>query len=159
MNHNVKKVWMASLFAGWSAVAMAASTMSVQSEKAVVRSSPGPFAQSIATLNYGDQVTVVETQGAWSQIKTATGASGWTQTASLTTKKVVLKAGSSDVGKTASGEELALAGKGFNSQVEGQFKANNPNIDFKWIDYMEKIKISEPQMVQFLREGGLKGGN
>ncbi len=158
MNRNIKIILFALLLTSWAGAAMAG-TMSVQSEKAVIRASPGPFAQTLATLTYGDQVTVVGEQGAWTQVRTASGATGWTQTASLSTKKIVLQAGSTDVSKTASGEELALAGKGFNSQVEGQFKANNPNIDFKWIDYMEKIKVSESQMVQFLRAGGLKGGN
>ena len=159
MSRNSKKTLMAFALVIWAGAAMAADTMSVQSEKAVVRASPGPFASAVATLNYGDQVSVVGEQGAWTKVQTASGASGWTQTASLSTKKIVLKAGANDVSKTASGEELALAGKGFNSQVEGQFKANNPNVDFKWIDYMEKIKVGEPQMVQFLRAGGLKGGN
>ena len=159
MNQKHRKLWFILLFSGWAGAAMAADTMSVQSEKAVVRASPGPFASAVATLSYGDQISVVGEQGAWTKVQTASGASGWTQTASLSTKKIVLKAGANDVSKTASGEELALAGKGFNSQVEGQFKANNPNVDFKWIDYMEKIKVGEPQMVQFLRAGGLKGGN
>lgn len=159
MSRPMRKYLLAALLAALAGGASAAGTMSVQSEKAVVRASPGPFAASVATLAYGDQVTAVAEQGAWTQVRTAAGASGWTQTASLTTKRVVLKAGANDVSRTASGEELALAGKGFNSQVEGEFKAKNPNVDFKWIDYMEKIKVSEAQMVQFLREGGLKGGN
>jgi len=158
MNKSASKFLLCLLLSGVAGAASAATQMSVQSEKAAIRATPGPFAQTIATLGYGDRVNVIAEQGAWSQVQTAAGQTGWTQTASLTKKKVVLQAGSSDVSRTASGEELALAGKGFNSQVEGEFKAKNPDVDFRWIDYMEKIKVTEPQMIRFLREGGLKGG-
>lgn len=159
MDRPCRRVISTLLIAGFATAASAAvQQMSIQSEKAAIRATPGPFAQTITTLNYGDRVNVLAEQGAWSQVQTATGQTGWTQTASLTKKKVVLQAGANDVSKTASGEELALAGKGFNSQVEGEFKSKNPNVDFRWIDHMEKIKVSEPQMLQFLRDGGLKGG-
>lgn len=141
----------------FSATAFAAN-MSVQSEKAALRATAAPFGATTATLAYGDQVAVIAEQGAWMQVRTATGAVGWMQKSSLSPKKIVLKAGAQDVNKTASGEELALAGKGFNSKVEGEFKANNPTVDFKWIDYMEKITVSEAQMVAFLKQGGLAAG-
>ena len=158
MNQRKQKILLAMLLAGFARAAMAADQMSVQSEKAAIRVSAGPFAQTVATAAYGDRLTVLSQQGAWAQVQTASGVTGWMQLSSLSEKKIVLQAGSHDVSKTASGEELALAGKGFNSQVEGQFKNQNPNIDFKWIDYMEKIKVSESQMIQFLRAGGLKAG-
>ena len=67
-----------------------------------------------------------------------------------------LSAGAADVGKTASGEELAMAGKGFNSRVEADFKNKNRDIDFTWIDKMETLKVSEKQSRAFLKEGGLE---
>lgn len=138
--------------------AIAGDTLNVQADAVKVRSSATPFGPIVASLKYGDQVTKIAEQGAWTQITTSGGTSGWVQSASLSTKKITLKAGSADVSKTASGEELALAGKGFNSKVEGEFKANNPKIDFKWIDSMEKFRPSEKEMVAFLREGGLSAG-
>lgn len=153
------RIWaVIGLLACWAGSAIAADTLSVQADAVKVRSSATPFGPIVASLTYGDQVTKIAEQGAWTQITTAGGASGWVQSASLSTKKITLKAGSTDVSKTASGEELALAGKGFNSKVEGEFKANNPKIDFKWIDSMEKLKVSEKEMVAFLREGGLSAG-
>jgi uncharacterized protein YgiM (DUF1202 family) len=161
MTNGFKKILVAVSLAGVSAAAMAG-VMNVQSEKAIVRATPGPFAASVATLAYGDQVTTISEQGAWTQVKTASGVTGWTQTASLTKKTIKLEAGNKNVGTAASGEELALAGKGFNSKVEGEFKAKNPKMDFKAIDRMEQFKVSEKQMVKFIEEGGLtvvgKGG-
>lgn len=155
MSKRLRMMIAAVALAGWSCEAMAAILVNVQSEKAVVRASPGPFAAALATVTYGAQVTELATQGAWTQVKTASGVTGWTQTSSLTSKTIKLKAGSSDVNKVASGEELALAGKGFNSQVEGEFKAKNPTMDFRWIDRMETFRITEPMMVRFLEQGGL----
>ena len=156
MNSRMRWITLAILLAG--AGSLRAAPMSVQSEKAAVRATAAPFGATTASLAYGDQVDVLAEQGAWAQVRTATGVVGWMQKSSLSPKKLTLKAGANDVNKTASGEELALAGKGFNSKVEGEFKANNPTIDFKWIDYMEKIKVSEAQMVAFLKQGGLSAG-
>jgi len=55
---------------------------------------------------------------------------------------------------------LALAGKGFNSDVEAQFKKTHKDIDFSVVDKMEKIKISSSEMQAFLKDGDVapKGG-
>jgi hypothetical protein len=50
---------------------------------------------------------------------------------------------------------MALAGKGFNSDVESQFKANHKDIDFTWVDKMEKIKIPPPELKAFAKAGQL----
>ena len=46
-------------------------------------------------------------------------------------------------------------GKGFNQQVESEFRAKNPNLDFTWVDKMETYVVSEEEMKQFLEKGGL----
>jgi hypothetical protein len=73
----------------------------------------------------------------------------------LTEKKIVFTAGAKDVQTSASSNEVALAGKGFNKQVENEFKGKNPNINYAWIDRMEKFVVSEKQIKQFLKEGEL----
>ena len=82
-------------------------------------------------------------------------AEGWIHASALTPKKIVLRAGAEDVEAAASSDELALAGKGFNQQVESEFRAKNPNLDFTWIDEMETYVVSENEMKQFLKEGEL----
>jgi hypothetical protein len=73
----------------------------------------------------------------------------------LTTKRVVLKAGQADVQTGATRDELALAGKGFNEQVESAFKKKNANLDYTWINRMENFKISPEQMQGFLAKGNV----
>jgi len=139
----------------------AADMMSVQVKTTAVRDTPSFIGKAIATLSYGDRIEVSETQGVWARVKTPGGATGWTHTSALTTERIVLKSGRQTAQTRASSDELALAGKGFNSDVEAEFKKSHRNMDFTWIDKMEKIKIPSCEMESFLQEGGVtpqKGG-
>ncbi len=139
--------------AAWSSDA---GSMSVQVKQSQVRTAPSFMARIIATLQYGDRVTVVSSQGTWTQVFTAAaGIKGWVHTSALTRKKIVLKAGAADVNKTATSDELALAGKGFNKKVEGEFKAKNRNLDFARIDQMEQMTVSQGDIQKFLKEGAV----
>ena len=131
-------------------------TMSVQVKNGQIRGTPSFLGQVVAPLNYGDKVQVLETRNEWSKVTGPGGQTGWIHGSALTKKKIVMNAGAQDVQTGASGDELALASKGFNSDVEADFKAKNKTIDFVWVDKMEKMKVSSEQMREFLREGGVK---
>lgn len=146
------------LLAAWlsgTAWAVAPAEMSVQVRNAQLRATPSYLGALKGSAAYAERVTVLKTQGDWFQIK-GESAEGWLHKSALTTKRIALKAGAADVGTTASGEEMALAGKGFNSDVEADFKKNNAEIDFGPIDAMEKIRISAEEIRAFLAEGGLQ---
>ena len=81
--------------------------------------------------------------------------SGWIHNAALAEKEIVLRAGDANVQKTASQREIALAGKGFNPQVENEYKKRNPNLDFEMIDRMERITVSDEKIRQFMMDGRL----
>lgn len=130
--------------------------LTVQVENGQLREKASVFGKIVADVKYGDRVDVLVTQGPWVQVRTADGRAGWMHESSLTRKKLALSSGASDVNRTASGEELAMAGKGFNSQVEADFKSKNATVDFTWIDRMEKYKVSERESLAFLKEGGLQ---
>ena len=145
----------------WVAPAAAGKMMSVQVKAGQLRAAPSFLGKIVATVSYGDQVEVREEKGAWSRVGLPAGGSeGWIHTSALTQKKIVLKAGASDVSQTASSEEIALAGKGFNEQVEGEFKTKNPNLDFTWVDRMETFVVTQEQMQRVLKNGEVspKGG-
>lgn len=138
-----------------------AKNMSVQVKKGEVRSTPGFLGKIIGSLNYGNRVLIVEEKGSWIKIKSSEKAiTGWMHNSALSKKKIVLNPGASDVEKAASSNELALAGKGFNQDVENEFKTRNPDINFAPINMMEKITVSTKEIIQFRNEGGLsrKGG-
>jgi uncharacterized protein YgiM (DUF1202 family) len=162
MNNNPRWFWLAAFGAltvlgAWAATAK---LMSVQVKEAELREKPSYISKVVGSLAYGDRIEIQEAQGAWSRVNLANGAAGWINNSALTSKRIVLSSGGDDVKVGASGDELALAGKGFNSDVEAQFKKDHKNIDFAWVDRMEKIKIPSAEMQTFLKEGGVapKGG-
>lgn len=137
------------------AVAATASVMSVQVRKAELRDTPSYLGHIVSSLAYGEKVAVQSENGAWVQV-TVNGQAGWLHTSALTTKNITIKSGAGAQTSASSGE-MALAGKGFNSDVEAQFKANHKEIDFTWVDKMEKIRIPVSEIRDFTRDGKLSG--
>ena len=134
-----------------------ADSMSVQVRETQVRSTPSFLGKIIAILSYGDQVEIVEEGKGWFKIWVpATGDAGWVSGSALSEKRIVLKSGTGDVSSTASSSEVALAGKGFNEQVEAQYRSDT-NLDYTWIDRMEDIVYPPDELITFLVEGELGG--
>lgn len=129
--------------------------MNVQVRSAPLRATPSFLGKIGATLAYGDRVEVVETKADWMQVKLEDGRSGWLHASALTEKRIVLKAGAEDVDSTASSREVALAGKGFNKQVEESYRGKNAQLDYARIDRMEKANSTLQEREAFLKEGGL----
>lgn len=128
--------------------------MSVQVKEGQLRSSPAFLGKIIANPSYGDSVEIIEDQGAWKKVAIG-GLQGWMHTTALTTKTIILRAGAQDVRTSATGGELALAGKGFNEEIEKQYKNLNKNLDYAWVERMENFKVSPEQMQAFLKQGGV----
>lgn len=153
---------LAAVFALGATLAGAApDILSVQHKTADLRATPAPFAALAGSLEYGARVIVLESSGPWRKVRRAEGTptEGWLHVTALTEKTIALQAGT-DTAVRASSDEVALAGKGFNSQVESQVKAGNPKLDFAAIDRMEKLRIPQEELKAFLAKGGLtpKGG-
>ena len=130
--------------------------MSVQVKGSEVRDKPSFLAEIVARLSYGDRVEMLESKGAWFHVRPVTvDKDGWMHSSALTKKTIVLRPGAADAELAASSDEIALAGKGFNRQVEGEFRARNPDIDFTWIDRMERIAVTRGEMQMFLEAGQL----
>ena len=108
----------------------------------------------VADVSYGDRVEEVEIRNGWSKVKPESAdPAGWIHGSALTQKKIILTAGQTDVDQMATSDEIALAGKGFNEQVEREMKERHPQLDYSAIDKMEKIVVSDDQMKQFLTKG------
>jgi uncharacterized protein YgiM (DUF1202 family) len=127
-------------------------SLSVQVRQGQLRATPSFLGSVTATLAYGEKVKLVEDKGAWKKVTHRKG-SGWMHASALTSKTVALQAGKGNVKTEASGSELALAGKGFNSKVEAEFKSRNKHIDYSWVDRMESNAVKPGQMQAFLRQG------
>jgi len=130
--------------------------MSVQVKEGQVRATPSFLGKVVATLAYGDRVETLEEKDGWIRIAPpGKKAPGWMHSSALSQKKIVLKAGSKEADVAASSGELALAGKGFNADVEAAFKAGNRDIDFTWIDRMQTMNVPPGKILAFVQEGKL----
>jgi uncharacterized protein YgiM (DUF1202 family) len=131
--------------------------MFVATKNAELKSSTGFFADTVITLQYGDQVTVVQENSRWMEVRPAKrpSVSGWILTNSLTSKRII-----SGTGTSASADELALAGKGFSEEVEQSYKSRNSAsaANYAEIDAMEAQTVSRQELYDFLLEGHLNTG-
>jgi uncharacterized protein YgiM (DUF1202 family) len=145
------------LFLAVAAGAFAAdqAQMSVKVKETQLRATPSYIGKIVAALAYGDRVTIVEKQKDWARVSfPAKKAEGWVNLSALQDKPIVLKAGAQTVEKSASSGEVALAGKGFNSDVEAKYKQDN-KLDYAWVDTMEAYKVTPQQVAAFFAQGGL----
>lgn len=149
-------VFLLVLLAASTTAGDAAKMMSVQVKQGEVRATPYFLGKIVATLSYGDRVEVLGSKEGWFRVSPrGKGVTGWMHASALSEKRIVLKAGGRDAQVAASSGELALAGKGFNADVEAEFKARNRNIDFSLIDRMQAMKVPPERIAAFLQEGGL----
>ncbi|MDR2597630.1 MAG: hypothetical protein LBC76_09980 [Treponema sp.] len=131
-------------------------TLYVAVKTVTLKSSTGFFASSKGILNYGDAVTVLQVSGKFVEVRSAANSSltGWTASANLSAKQIVS-------GNTASvsAKETALAGKGFNQDVENAYKTKE-NLNYADVDKVEATAVREEDLLSFLEEGRLfKGDN
>jgi len=140
--------------AGFSAAQIKGGTMYVAVKNLDLKSSTGFFASSKGTLNYGDRVTVLQVNGKNVEIRSVANSSlsGWTASANLSSKQIV-----SGNTNTASAKEVALAGKGFNQEVENAYKTKG-KVNYADVDKVEALSIKESDLKKFLEDGRLAMG-
>ncbi len=134
--------------------AMAADTARVIVKENAVRDQCRFLAPVKAKLRYNDLVTLTGKSGDWYKV-TFKGVSGCVHKSAI--QKKTFKLGTiNGTGQTASSDEVSLAGKGFNPQVEASYKGEHPEVDFHAVDTIEGFKVSSENLDEFLKNGGLK---
>ena len=135
-----------------------AASMSVQVQQSKVRATPSQLGSVVDTVEYGEVVNAGELQKGWYPVTTTDGKKGWLHESVLSKKAITMQAGTTDVATGVSSDEVALAGKGFNEQVENKLKADG-TLDFTWVDKMMTFAVSPEQIVTFRAQGHLPGGD
>jgi len=130
-------------------------TLYVAVKTVTLKSSTGFFASSRGTLNYADAVTVLQVNGKFVEVRSIANSTliGWTASANLSAKQIV-----SGNTSSLSAKETALAGKGFNQEVENAYKTKE-NLNYADVDRVEAITLREADILQFLEEGRLSKGD
>jgi hypothetical protein len=131
-----------------------AQTITIKVKETRVRSSPRFYARSIHQAEAGDRLEKVGEFEGWYEVKIPDGQVGWVHSSAVETKKLRLSSGEW-VESEASPDEVALAGKGFNEEVEAEYRRTHAELDYTWVDRMEKIGITEAEMLDFHKEGRL----
>ena len=129
--------------------------MSVQVKQGQLRSTPSFLGSIVGAAPYGDRVQTLRKQGDWVDVRSSKSVTGWIHESALTSKTVVLNSGGA-VSSSANSQEVALAGKGFNEDVEKRYRAENGRISYAWVDHMEYYKISTARMITFLSAGDVR---
>jgi hypothetical protein len=130
-------------------------TLYVAVKTVTLKSSTGFFSSNKGTLNYGDVVTVLQVSGKFVEVRSAANSSltGWTASANMSAKQIV-----SGNTSSVSARETALAGKGFNQEVEDVYKTNG-KLNYADVDRVEAVTIREADLLRFLEDGRLSKGD
>ena len=156
-------------------VSVQASPVWVAVKKTVIRNDASNLSAVVARLEYQDQLELVSENGDWWQVSYE-GKQGWVHKSALS-KSLEQSAGSSQQGsggsifdafkggssgssaskgRSAGGDDITLAGKGFNEDVEGEFKSQGTNLNYDAVDAMENREVSGFDFQSFAKEGGLE---
>jgi SH3-like domain-containing protein len=132
-----------------------AETLVVKVQRTYLRQEPVFYASTVAVLKAGVSVEKLSVKDGWYKVRTQNGVVGWLHSSSVKAKKFSLLALDKSVQSGATADEVALAGKGFNKQVEEKYKTQNTDVSFFWVDKMLKIKVTPQQLKSFLQKGKL----
>lgn len=128
--------------------------MTVQVKATQLRATPSYLGKIITKLSYGAKVIILEERGDWKRASYG-NSQGWLHSSAVTTKKLALTAGQTSQGGSVSQDEIALAGKGFNEEIEARYRKANKNLDYTWINNMETFNVPAEEMEIFIIEGEL----
>lgn len=119
-----------------------------------LKNEPKLFAKSSVKVAVGTEVNILQTSadGKWVYVEVTArkNQKGWA-------KKSLLSQRKPSTTKSASAKELALAGKGFNSEVEDLYAQSGMG-NFEPVDLIESFSVDPDSVSDFLSSGLLKGG-
>lgn len=138
-----------------SAPAVPAETLKVIVREGAIREQCKFLSPVKARVNYNDEVEVTGKEGDWLRVKFKK-VTGCIHKSAVETKSFSLSGIFGSKGKTASKDEVALAGKGFNPQVEDSFRRKHPELSFQTVDRIERIHVSDDELREFIRTGSLQ---
>jgi uncharacterized protein YgiM (DUF1202 family) len=131
-----------------------AETLIVKVQSTYVRKEPKFYSSPVTTLRAGDSVTQISSQAGWFKVRTSKGIEGWIHSSAVQGGKLKVSAVDKSLKTSATADEVALAGKGFNKQVEDAYKTRK-GISYGEVDRMLRIKVTPDELRRFLMDGKL----
>ncbi|MBU8913827.1 MAG: SH3 domain-containing protein [Spirochaetales bacterium] len=146
------------IFAALMVVALEADdSLFVQVRESELRSAPGFLSQIVEKLSLGDELSYVGERAGWYQVTLpATDQSGWIHEGSVReNKETTLQLAGEGTTRTVSSREIALAGRGFSENMEGEYESGN-ELDFSAVDDLEARRVGPEEIVAFVLEASLR---
>jgi len=145
------------LVLGFLAVAgllLAGKVLVVNVMRSQIMAKPDFLSSSLATIQKGARLELIEIRGSWYLVKNASGAKGYVHQSAVASGKAGLS-GAVPYKKGASDDELALAAKGFNEGNEKKLRGSR-GYDFAAVDWVLGQEAANAAVAEFVREGKLK---
>lgn len=134
-------------------VPAAAETVKVTTRENALRSDCRFFAPVKLKLLLGDSLTVNGHKGDWF-LASAKGVSGCVHKSALEKRNFAAAGRGAAVAGTSS-DEVSLAGKGFNPQVESGYRTSGKNLNYAAVDEISRLAVSDKTLELFIKQGGL----
>jgi hypothetical protein len=134
--------------------AFAAEVVKVITREDAIRASCRFFAPVVASVRYNDVLEVLSREGDWYRVR-FNDVEGCIHKSAVEQQKISLAGLKIGGGGTASEDEVALAGKGFNPQVEEAYKSENPELAYQSVDQVEAYAVEVKRQITFIEEGRL----
>jgi len=161
-----RRLLAAALAAAFLAAPMAAlagpskgDTVTVTHLEAKVMAAPKLIGKAVASVQRNDRLKVVEAEkNGWLKVSLAGGKSGYIRTQFVQEGKLELAKVSGGEAAHVSADEVALAGRGFNENVEKSYREKNARLDFAHVDRIQALNVEPEAAAKFAEQGGLGGG-
>ncbi len=130
-------------------------TQYVAIDPAPLKAKPAASSKKIGSIEYASAVIILQEEKSWVYVQLVDDESveGWLPASALTPKKIKDKANAT----SANADEIALAGKGFNSTIEAVY-AEEYEINFDIVDYIETLGADQDDAIKFAQAGQLNDG-
>ncbi|MEY4701999.1 MAG: hypothetical protein RL326_2186 [Pseudomonadota bacterium] len=126
----------------------------VQVRESVVRSKPQYYAPGVLPVRYGERVEKLSQSTGWARVRVK-NIEGYLPLSSVSLDQIVLQARELER-VSADTSDVVLAGKGFNKEVEKEYRNDDPSARFDLVDKVEReARASSSEVAQFKKSGGL----
>lgn len=137
-----------------TAVSAHAETVTVSVRESAIRADCRFFSPVRAKVRSSDQLTVTAKNGDWYKVA-GKGVNGCIHKSAVQTRSYFFSGESGSGKSSASENEVSLAGKGFNPQVESAYRAKNSDLDFSLVDSVQQYQVTDDSLKRFMEAGGL----
>jgi hypothetical protein len=149
----MKTTLIAIMLCSSAAVAMAAETVQVTTRENSVRTECRFFAPVKLKVLLGERLSVTGRKGDWLLVS-GKGVSGCIHKSAVEERNFAASGRNAATGG-ASSDEVSLAGKGFNPQVEAGYRKSGKDLNYAAVDEISLMTVSEKTLEPFIKQGGL----